>query len=77
MACEEGSEWRERKIVVREAYLVIRRDSRDSQDERDGLDRRRFEVRSSRFSELRTSDRTYRAQRACLAHNSRMTKGER
>ncbi len=61
MACEEGSEWRKAdslwrggKTVVREAYLVIRRDSRDLRDKRDGSDGRRFEVRSSRFSELRT-----------------------
>ena len=60
MACEEGSEWRRAdslwrggKTVVREAYLVIRRDSRDLRDKQGGLDGRRFEVRGFRNFELR------------------------
>ncbi len=40
-----------------------------------GADGRQFEVQSSRFSELRISDRACLARLACLAHNPRTTRG--
>ena len=45
----------------------VERTRREERDSRDGQDGRRFEVRSSRFSELRTSDRAFHASLARLA----------
>ena len=45
---------------------LFARDSRDLREKRDGSDGRRFEVRSSRFSELRT--RNFEPRIAPVAH---------
>jgi hypothetical protein len=65
---ESGQDVIDEKIIVCQLYAACEtramRDERERRDERDGGE---FEVRSSRFSELRTSSRAFLARPACLA----------
>ena len=62
---EAGQEVVDEKIIVCQLYAACEtramRDERERRDERDGGG---FEVRSSRFAELRTSSRAYLARPA-------------
>ena len=74
---ESGQEVVDKKIIVCQLYAAgetrAMRDERERRDERDGGG---FEVRSSRFAELRTSSRAFLARPArpaspaCLAPRS-------